>query len=163
MNPGTVRGGRDKKGPRSQTGAPSLCWWRPYATGPSERRPTTTNKNDHSSRIAPTETAGTRKGPTKGPRSLATLRAGKDLRDEPRPAADATTRPTVAATRSKEDGALEPPSRRNGQTEAPPPPHGTRAAMPSHADRTCRHLEGWPPATPTILPAFSYRMPQFWP
>ena len=163
MNPGTVRGGRDKERPRSQTGAFFLCWWRPYATGPSERRPTTTNKNDHSSRIAPTKTAGTRKGPTEGPRSLATLRAGEDLRDEPQPAADATTKPTVAATRSKEAADQGTPSQRSNREEVQARQPDTPYAKPSHADRTGRPLEDWPAATRATLPAFAYQMPQSWP
>ena len=163
MNPGTVRGGRGRKGPRSQTGAPSL-WRGSSRTAPSRGPPAgATRRNDRNSSPADATRAGTRKGPTKGPRSLATLRAGKDLRDEPQPPADATTKPTVAATRSKEAADQEPPSHRNGQAGAPPPPHGTRAARQSRVDRTCRSLGDWPPAKQVTPPAFSYRMPQSWP
>lgn len=158
-----MRGGRDKKRPRSQTGASSLCWWRLYATGPSGRRPTTTDKNDHSSRTAQAEAAGTRKGPREGPPPLATLRAGKALRDEPKPPADVATRPTVAATESKGAGDPEPPSPRSDQPAEVPRQNGNAAARRQHSTQTGRHQEDCSTARPAAADGTSDQIPRSWP
>ena len=116
-----MRGERGRKGPRFNTGAPSLWGWAP---SPSPHMTGTTQAadwNDSSSATEAATTAGTRKGPTEGPRSLVTLRTRKDLRDEAQPLVGATTQRIVAAARRWAVPSAHVSGHQNDQAGVPQP------------------------------------------
>lgn len=157
-----MRGEGRGKGPRFNTRAPFL-WCGVSRTAPYQEAPAgATRRNDRSSKIAPTATTGTRKGPTEGPQSLATSQAWCDLRDKPQRQTAEATRRSVAATAPKEADAQGRPSSRSDQPAETPQRKCSDAATRQHSAQTDKPKEDCSKARPAATAGSSDQMPRSW-